>query len=95
MLSYLLTIVYFQIPILNSISDNDDYFFQYSNGYYSMKNRLCRRNGLSVNNYQNNSTFSSITLKGKMPRFLDHTETPVRNDIFEILFLIYLRYTFF
>ena len=37
MLSYLLTIFYFQIPILNSISDNDDYFFQYSNGYYSMK----------------------------------------------------------
>ena len=60
MLSYLLTIFYFQIPILNSISDNDDYFFQYSNGYYSMKNRLCRRNGLSVNNYQRNSTFSSL-----------------------------------
>ena len=60
MLSYLLTIVYFQIPILNRKPDNDDYFFQYSNGYYSMKNRLCRRNGLSVNNYQNNSTFSSL-----------------------------------
>ena len=39
--------------------------------------------------------FSANTLKGKMPRFLDHTETPMRNDIFEILFLIYLRYTFF